>query len=112
MKECKKQIEETENYIAASNLLFEGFSQMFNYGLLNCYINGGVLEVSELNEEFVYEYAYLIQNTSLTVYRLLFIRPEVKKKVESSMYTAELPTRKKIRDFLKLVIKFDKLLKK
>ena len=113
LKECKKQIEETENYIAASNLLFEGFSQMFNYGLLNCYINGGVLEVSELNEEFIYEYAYLIQNTSsLTVYRLLSIRPEVMKKVESSMYTAELPTRKKIRDFLRLVIKFDKLLKK
>lgn len=110
LKNCKKQIREIEDYISASNLLFEGFSEMFNYGLLNCYITGGVLEVSELKEDYLYEYAYLIQNTSsLTVYRLLSMRHEVKLKVESIVKT-ELNTRKKIRAYLKHAIRFDKLL--
>ena len=110
LKCCKNQIKESEDYITASNFLFEGFSQMFNYGLLNCYQNGGVLEVSELKEDYIYEYAYLIQNTSsLTIYRLLSMRPEVMEKVESIVKT-ELTSRKKIREYLKLAIKFNKLL--
>lgn len=110
LKICKESITEIEDFINASNFFFEGFSKMFNYGLLNCYQNGGVLEVSELNEDFLYEYAYLIQNTSsLTIYRLLSMRPVVKKKVESQM-KSNLTSRKEIRKYLKLVIYYDKLL--
>ena len=110
LKYYKNQIKETEDYIAASNLLFEGFSEMFNHGLLNCYQNGGVLEVSELKEDYIYEYAYLIQNTSsLTIYRLISMRPEVMEKVESIVKT-ELTSRKKIREYLKFAIQFNKLL--
>lgn len=111
LKIRKQQIKEAEDYITASNLLFEGFSQMFNYGLLNCYQNGGVIKVSELKEDYLYEYAYLIQNTSsLTIYRLVFMQPEVMKKVESIVKFDSNPSRKKIREYLKFAIKFDKLL--
>lgn len=110
LNKCKNSITEIQDFISASDLLFEGFSQMFNYDLLNCYQTGGVLEVSELNEDFIYEYAYLIQNTTgLTIYRLLSIKPEVRKKVESRIRSN--PTsRKKIRDYLKLAIYYDKSL--
>lgn len=110
IKNCKNAIKEREDFISASNLLFEGFSQMFDYNLSNCYQNGGVLEVSELNEDFIYEYAYLIQNTSgLTIYRLLSMRPEVRDKVQSRI-KSDLTSRKKIRDYLKLAMYYDKSL--
>ena len=107
---CKKQIKELEDFIATSKLLFEGFSQMFIHDLLNCYQTGGVLEVSELKEDYIYEYAYLIQNIpSLTIYRLISMRPEVKHKVESNF--KKVPSshsRKKIRNYLRLAIRYDK----
>ena len=110
LNKCKNSIKEIQDFITASNLLFEGFSQMFNYNLLNCYQNGGVLEVSELNEDFIYEYAYLIQNTTgLTIYRLISMKPEVLDKVQSRI-KSELTSRKKIRDYLKLAIYYDKML--
>lgn len=108
LKICNESITKIEDFINSSNLLFEGFSQMFNYGLINCYQNGGVLEVSELNEEFLYEYAYLIQNTSsLTIYRLLSMKPEVMKQVESRI-KSEPNSRKKVREYLKLAIYYNK----
>ena len=110
LKICKESIKELDDFINASNLFFEGFSQMFDYGLLNCYQNGGLLEVSELNEDFIYEYAYLIHNTSsLTIYRLLSMRPVVMEKVESQK-KSEPTSRNKIREYLKLVFYYDKLL--
>lgn len=110
LKICRESIKELDDFINASNLFFEGFSQMFDYGLLNCYQNGGLLEVSELNEDFIYEYAYLIQNTSsLTIYRLISMRPAVMKKIESQK-RSNLTSRKEIREYLKLVFYYDKLL--
>lgn len=109
LEEIKAKIKEKERKIGAAKEMYKGLAKMISYGMMNCYHSGGLLNVAELNEEYLYEYAYLIQNTTLTVYQLLSLNPKVRNRLDNFYKrNGELKSRKQIREFLNLAIRFDK----
>ncbi len=93
IRRYKKKIKEIKQSIDNENDKYKAFAENIKFYMTTYHVKGGLLNKSEYDENFIYEYAYLIQKTDLKLFSISFYEIGPRKK------------RKRIRDVIRKYLK-------